>query len=373
MLRRINILFICLIVGLFSTQVYSQSLGIKGQASGWMTVNPEQNYQTQLGVRYIPELSFETKISKKFTLDAELSISSYGAATFFPFDSAITSSNLKPYRAWIRLSSAQFELRAGLQKINFGSAVMLRPLMWFDTMDPRDPLQLTDGVYGLLGRYYFLNNANVWLWALYGNTNNKGWEFYPTANKKPEYGGRVQLPFFTGEIAGTYHRRKVAHNDGLIVGENRYAIDGKWDMGVGVWVEGSITEQDIAKEDMPFRRIINIGMDYTFGIGNGLNATTEFINFSGSESAFGDGVEGSLSTLSITYPVSIFDNISAIVYYDWNNKDWYRFINWQRTFDRWSLYFMGFWNPNKFQIYQNQEETSMFAGTGLQIMVVFNH
>jgi len=55
---------------------------------------------------------------------------------------------------WIRLSTKQFELRAGLQKINFGSATLLRPLMWFDKIDPRDPLQLTDGVYALLARYY---------------------------------------------------------------------------------------------------------------------------------------------------------------------------------------------------------------------------
>ena len=65
----------------------------------------------------------------------------------------------------------KLHIEPGLQKINFGSATMLRPLMWFDQVDPRDPLQLTDGVWGVLGRYYFLNNANIWLWGLYGNKN----------------------------------------------------------------------------------------------------------------------------------------------------------------------------------------------------------
>ena len=69
----------------------------------------------------------------------------------------------------------------GLQKINFGSAVLLRPLMWFDSLDPRDPLQLTDGVYAVLLRYYFPNNANLWAWALYGNDSPKGWESAATA------------------------------------------------------------------------------------------------------------------------------------------------------------------------------------------------
>ncbi|MCK7489842.1 MAG: ABC transporter ATP-binding protein [Anaerotruncus sp.] len=39
-------------------------------------------------------------------------------------------------------------------------------MMWFDTIDPRDPLQLTDGVYALLLRYYTRGNANFWAWAM---------------------------------------------------------------------------------------------------------------------------------------------------------------------------------------------------------------
>ena len=108
---------------------------------------------------------------------------------------------------WVKFSGDQFELRAGLQKINFGSAQMFRPLMWFDRIDPRDPLQLTDGVYGLLARYYFLNNANIWLWGLYGDDKIKGWELIPSKKNSIEYGGRVQLPLYTGEIAATYHHR----------------------------------------------------------------------------------------------------------------------------------------------------------------------
>ena len=66
-----------------------------------------------------------------------------------------TDFRFKPYRLWLRYSTSHLEIRAGLQKINFGSSNILRPLMWFDKMDFRDPLMLTDGVYALLGRYYF--------------------------------------------------------------------------------------------------------------------------------------------------------------------------------------------------------------------------
>ncbi|MDO8896287.1 MAG: hypothetical protein Q7V19_01460, partial [Bacteroidales bacterium] len=137
-----------------------KSLSFSGQASAWAGLNDEKSAWT--GARYIPQLNY--KIQKKKNLfDFEASANINGALSFFNFDSVSADANLKPYRFWARYSGDQLELRLGLQKINFGSASMLRPLMWFDKVDPRDPLQLTDGVWGLLGRYYFLNNANLWL------------------------------------------------------------------------------------------------------------------------------------------------------------------------------------------------------------------
>lgn len=37
-------------------------------------------------------------------------------------------------------------------------------------------MQLTNGVYGILGRYYFANNANIWFWTLMGNEKTRGFE-----------------------------------------------------------------------------------------------------------------------------------------------------------------------------------------------------
>ena len=100
--------------------------------------------------------------------DAEVSGNMYGSGDIIPFSNEEASwdarwdGKVKLYRGWGRVSNDRAEVRVGLQKINFGSAMMLRPLMWFDSMDPRDPLQMTDGVWGAMGRYYFNNNANVW-------------------------------------------------------------------------------------------------------------------------------------------------------------------------------------------------------------------
>jgi len=251
-----------------------------------------------------------------------------------------------------------------LQKINFGSATFLRPLMWFDKIDPRDPLQLTDGVYALLARYYFQNNTNIWLWGLYGNDEIKGWEIFPSFNDKIEYGGRIQTPVLTGELAFTYHHRKadlskinlekpLSSNDFL--NENRIGLDGKWDIGIGLWFELSLTHQDFDIYNLVYRRAINLGADYTFALGNGLNVMTEFFTYGMSEEVFSNSENIYFSSLSLNYPLGIIDNFSTIVYYDWTNKDWYRFVNWQQTYDKWSFYLMGFWNPDKFQIYNNQQ------------------
>ncbi len=180
MLRIRPILTFCAV--LVSGTIYSQSLGFRGQAIGWTTLNPAEPFQAQAGLRYIPELSFSLPAGK-YTLDGEVSANMWLSGTFAN-DTSAFDRDLAPYRMWVRFSGDQFELRAGLQKINFGSAQMFRPLMWFDYIDPRDPLQLTDGVYGLLARYFFLNNANIWLWGLYGNDKVKGWEIIPSKKNK---------------------------------------------------------------------------------------------------------------------------------------------------------------------------------------------
>ena len=354
---------------------------IEGMLAAWLTASHSNTLNAQGGIRYIPGLSAGYTFRNSLKLDAEASVNAYGASTFWGDDSIGQEAGLKPYRMWLRFSGNRFELRAGLQKVNFGSAVMLRPLMWFDQIDPRDPLQLTDGVYALLGRYYFLNNANIWLWGLYGNTGNKGWEIVPSDNKKIEYGGRVQVPVLTvGELALTGHHRAADYQGmdvtdtrtgGTSVSENRIGLDGKFDLEVGVWFEGTLTRQRI--EDRPFTRSLNLGLDYTFDLGNGLHMMVEYLSFSTASQLLGPAHSFRLSALSASYPLSIFTSLNAIVFYDTDNRNLYNFISWSWQFDDWSLYLIGFWNPDRFEIYQNMEGASLFAGKGIQLMFVYNH
>jgi hypothetical protein len=374
--------------------VFSQTGEVHGQASLWLESVPEHSAVSQLGLRYIPDFLGSLHTWGDVDLNAELSLNALGDMNIDRSRSPTFDRMLKLYRGWVRLSTENFEVRIGLQKLSFGPAMLFRPLMWFDRIDPRDPLQLTDGVDALLLRYYFRNNANIWAWGLYGNSGTKGWELEPTERGTVEYGGRIQSPLWTGEMGATYHHRRADQASlaaalvppavppvaGAVpaalpaaVPEDRFALDGKWDIGIGLWFEAALTHRENALRAMAYRRLWTVGGDYTVGIGNGLYITTEYFTLDNPAKPLGPAAGLHFSGLSMTYPVGIVDQVSVIAYRDWRGHEWYRILTWQRKYDNWIFYLLGFWNPDTIRMYGDISGSNAFAGTGLQFMVVFNH
>lgn len=374
----------------------------KAQINSWSAINFSNPVHSQLGARFIPEINLkyvdhknenrsnsknnfpEMKFSQLENFDVQLSINTTGNLNFEKFKSHGTYERFKPYRGWLRLSGSHFEVRLGLQKINFGSATLLRPLMWFDRIDPRDPLQITDGVYALLSRYYFQNNANIWLWGLYGNPNTKGWEILPSVKDEPEYGGRFQFPVLSGEAGLSFHHRRADFSDLFpnwyhsyksVLKENKFGLDGKWDVGPGIWFEYVFKENNssyLPSGFYQYEQALNVGADYTFLWGNGLHVMTEQFFLAQADKVFQHEENASISSVSLNYPIGLIDRISTIVYYSWEDESWYRFVNYERTYDNWRFYLMGFWNPKNFAIYNVGESQNIFAGRGLQMMAVYN-
>jgi hypothetical protein len=359
----------------------SQTAEFNGQASGWVSTNLSESRSSRLGLRYIPDLLAETSLGKDLTGNLEFSLNAFVTAQIADLPHPSYEDKLKLYRAWVRVSTDRFETRLGLQKLNFGSALFFRPLMWFDRIDPRDPLQLADGVYGLLARYYFQNNANVWLWGLLGNNDTKGWEVDPTEKNTLEYGGRVQLPLWSGEFGITLHHRHAdlsslspPQNSVLPpnVPEDRVGLDGKWDVGIGLWFESALIRQAAGVQPKNYQRLITIGADYTFSIGSGLYAAMEFFRIENSSEPLGMANGRGFSALSLSYPLGTVDQLSTILFHDLGNGDWYRVLTLQRKYDNWIIYLLGFWNPETGGIYRTSSGGG-FPGTGFQFMVVFNH
>jgi len=355
-----------------------------GQASAWGQYAPDIEQSLWFGGRLIPQINYKIPLQKNNKIDFELSANLFGDCGIVPFSDAETNGKIKPYRTWVRYSTNKAEFRVGLQKINFGSAQMLRPLMWLDKTDPRDPLQMTDGVLGGLFRYYFKNNANFWLWGLMLNEELKAFEILHTSGKtQPEAGGRFQFPIKRGETALSYHTRKVdimkyyqsVDIDPIIppepLREHRLGFDVRADVVIGLWLESSWTympPSDFLKSQF----MTTIGADYTFGIGNGLGITAEHLLISVNNEKIGFENNANFTALSFTYPVSMFINANAIVYYNWENKDFYNFGIFNYQIKDFTLYLITYWNPQNSAL-PMQSESARFMGKGVQVMVVWNY
>ena len=348
-----------------------------GQLSGWGNISPDINTKGWIGTRYIPQINYGYHLKDNQLIDFEGSANLYGELGIVSLNNISVDAKIKPYRLWTRFSNTQNEFRIGLQKINFGSALMFRPLMWFDKMDPRDPLQMTDGVWAMLYRHYFSNNANIWLWTLGGNKDTKGWELFKTSgNFQPEIGGRFQIPSPKGESAFSYHYRMADISNLMMpvsqVKEHKFGLDIRTDIIVGLWMESTWTYHNRDIGLLTNQNMITVGTDYTFPVENGIGITAEHMIYSMSKKAFNFDKNSNFTGLALNYPVTLFDNINTMIFYDWENNHVYSFINWQKQFNNISFYLMGYWNPTSYNI-PGQSNFSRFAGKGVQLMVVWNH
>jgi hypothetical protein len=183
-----------------------------------------------------------------------------------------------------------------------------------------------------------------------------------------------------GEAGISFHHRQVdtlgfevTNTSGDAFAENRFAFDAKWDVRAGLWFEGAWINKS---EDIGLftnQVILNAGSDYTFGIGNGLNLIFEqlVIAYDQKPFAFIDPVF--FSALSLSYPLGLFDNVSAIMYYNWSTDQSYNLINWNRKFNKLHAYLIAYWNPETYSLPQQQDAGNLFSGKGIQVMVVYNH
>jgi hypothetical protein len=183
-----------------------------------------------------------------------------------------------------------------------------------------------------------------------------------------------------GEAAISYHHRIAdTRNAGgtipsfSVVNENRLGFDIKLDLVAGVWFEGSWVTKNEELGMYRNQEILNAGLDYTFNLGNGLYIVYEQLIASYDETAFNFQNTTLFSLLSLSYPVGLFDNFNAIIYYDWYNRKVYNFLNWQKQFNNISLYLIGYWNPEDYKIPTQGSDQNIFAGKGIQIMIVLNH
>ena len=132
------------------------------------------------------------------------------------------------------------------------------------------------------------------------------------------------MPAGPGQIAVSTNFRKAQvrnwvsnlWNDYTLMNESRIGLDGKWDLGIGLWFESSVTKLDANTYSLPtVQDSWNLGADYTFGVGNGLGMTLEYFRYHTGNEFLVNGAAVNVIGSLFTYPVGILDNVSAMVFY----------------------------------------------------------
>lgn len=340
-------LLTCFLIGFNLRASEKDSLLFQSQLSLSGLYNPHASVPGLVQARLLPQLDYLRDFSGDRRISAEVS-----ANLLLKADAASSSlkmgASMGLYRAWLRFSSQRNEIRAGLQQLNFGSASLLRPLQWFDGLNPTDPLRMTNGVWGILDRLYFENNATLWLWGLYGNTERRIWDLAVQSVNVPEFGFRFQQPVSSGEMALSLHHRTVETTLGTYsrFRETKIGLDGKWDIGPGLWFEDSFTATSQASPFKSGWNFLTVGADLTPEFLDGVSFTFEHMLNNTYSTDAQMSSSANFSALSATWPINMINRLSGIVLYSWEGDAWFRYLTWSADFDRTSVHLIGFWNPN---------------------------
>jgi hypothetical protein len=259
-------------------------------------------------VNWIPELKLDVPVSDKLSLQGEYSF--MGRVYGYWNEEQESDISMDSYRYWVRIGLPQTDLRMGLQKINFGSAKLLRPLQWFDRIDPLDKSEYTTGVKAGVFKHNWLNNANIWVWGVLGEDSIKGNEFIAGKDKRIEPGARLQVPNPLGESAISYHQRQTQQGD-----EYRLGFDHRYDGAIGAWMEANAAkfEWNNASAMPRYMLASTVGMDWTAAIGNGIAITLEHMQTHEHNNNI-DKLHtiAAHTALMLNYPLGLLDSITVL-------------------------------------------------------------
>jgi len=272
------------------------------------------------------------------------------------------------YRLWIRYTQPTYDFRIGLQKISFGSASLLRPLNWFDTIDFASTTGQTSGVKAARLQFYLLNNSLLSLWCI--------------DDDQISCGGRIELLNQIGNFGITYFNdennnqhevfkvpRIIENQPSLpFPGSNhRIGLDYRYDGILGLWFEGASIMSSTKNINMNRFDVLTLGGDYTFDIFNGLLLSSESMYFSiiSEESTEGTDenpwiLNQTTSSLIASTPIGMLNDIMLISIKDWETKDSYSLIRWATNFDYLSINCLLSINPSPVQ-------------DSFKLMLIYNH
>ena len=339
----IKFYFICII---FMSFIFSYSY--KGQL--WLDSNFLENSENLSYFGYIAELSLKSNDNLDIEWSRKLTSEYYGSETYN------TNQN---YRLWIRYSNPKYDFRVGLQKISFGTASLLRPLNWFDTINFISTTGQTDGVKAIRTQFFPSKSSIFWIWCI--------------DDAKVSCGSRLEFLNSYGSFGLTYHNDRYQEDHYIVTnpqighipnikfpGRNhRIGIDYRYDGLMGLWLEGASVLS--SSKDINLNRfdMLTLGADYTLPILNGLLISSESMYFSFISQDLWM-LNRTTSSLIASMPIGMLNDLMFITIKDWDTKDFYNLLRWSTTFDYLSINCMLSINPSEIQ-------------DNFKIMFVYNH
>jgi hypothetical protein len=305
-----------------------------------------QNDATRLKLEYYPSLQKLLARSGNIEIDGNIKLMTSGIAEYSDKDYSLDFL-LRLYRFWLRSSTEQSEIRFGLQKINFGPASYLRSLAWFDRINNLDPRRQTEGVWSMLARYYTLESVNYWFWVIYNDAGKKGQELIASSKESLEMGGRIQLSVLAGDLGLSYHTRglessSLRDEDHKVYSssyEKRIGVDARWDIGIGLWLESSISLYEEVEYLPLYWQLYTIGSDYTLNLGSGLHILAEHQYHRAEDSFWQNPVETSnITVLGADYPLNLYDKILFLAGYDHRDGNTFYYASYNMAYNFLSIY-----------------------------------
>ena len=366
---------------LFPLVIYSQQWDLRGQLTSSTNLhNDPIDGITEIDQRvgYIPTLSIypEHKFLNNLDFEAAFNLQA-NFEGLFGADEGNNYHDRDIHRLWARYSTENIELRYGIQKIAFGPGLILRPLRWFDSLDEKDPTGQTEGVTAVRLKYFGGKGITYW-----------GWMIHPEDRDISSRGGRIEIPIVgLGDLGASYHHRpayllnKIPPRSGIPLvyvtsSEDRYSLDFRADVVVGLWSEVLMSKSSQDKFGAPFdRNMYMIGGDYTFPIGNGVYFLAEHMINQIKPKAVLNDVQTEFSAIMVNYPLGVFDNITLITEYDWKGERRFNFIKYSRIYDNFDFNLILGFNPERDYFSKEELELSGFTlfGNNIQLIIIYNH
>ena len=325
------------------------SFSYKGQL--WFDSNFSDHSDDITFYGYIPELSILAGSNVDFEWSQKIT---------YTYSKSLNSNKNKNYRLWIRYTKPKYNVRAGIQKISFGTASLFRPLNWFDTIDFTSTTGQTDGVKAIRGQFFPSHSSVLSIWCIDG--------------EKISCGSRIEFIKSSGSFGLSYHNDQdnsdhevfkvpqILESQPAILfpGKNhRFGFDYRYDGVMGLWIESasilsSINDLNLIRYDM-----FTLGADYTLPVLNGLLFSSESMYFSivTEDKLF---LHQTTSSFILSMPIGMLNDIMYINIKDWETNDTYNVLKWSTTFDYFSIDCMASVNPSG-------------ISDNFKIMFIYNH